>query len=960
MVVSDAEVGSVNIVVNYLNDESAYNRLIAQLRGIGSAGSNAADDVRNEMDRVPDSVNRVNGAVKGLMTGLKALVGVAALKGLYDFGAAFYKEAVLDNVAAAKLGSMMKTRMESNKAEIDSVKQLIDVQERLGVVGGREQENGAQELASYLTKAESLKKLIPIMNNLAAQQYGVSATAENLAEVGTRLGKAMDGNYEGLVKNGFAFTDAQKQVMKYGDEQQRVALLSNIVTAGIGEMNYALGNTPEGRMAQLKNELGSIKAAIGNELIPLIIQMIPVIRAVAYVALDATKSILGFISSLFGVKLDMSAVTQTTEGAYQAAEDLGGSYSKVAKEAKKAKNAVASFDELIQISSPSGGGDAKSKDEAAAKKFVSGLKASDLFGKGGFSDLPSKMLLDKANEKLDAMKKKVWDILEIVGWIGAAYAGWKLLSLSNAISDIVSKSTLLNKAVKGTGTNVFGLLGSVLAGVTIGAFSDQIFNPIVTALGMGEESVNGKISKMWLSIGAAIAVGFAIGGPVGAGISAVIAASIIFVKELGKPWLELDTKLIPDGVGETTKKKLEPFLTAMREFQQELNILEIGRGIITEDDLTNLESKAKAAVDILLNNLSTERNDSLAALAEMKDMMSPDVLTERIAAVNKYYDDMEKDIKDGQARIMDIFKTAQEDHRKLTDAEWFTVLTIQKDMQKEGTTALADSKKDLELIEKNFNEQKGKMATEDITKALTRAAQAHKDITAEAQKGFDDQMVIADRMKEKGTITDAQYKQWVTDAENHKKKMVDEADSQWKTIKENAVTKLGDMRYAVNIETGELYTGWKVITNGLGKLWTDMWDGIKGIWSKIFGKKTLDVDMTVNTRDGKVPLDDSLRYTGNTSGQGLAVGGVVTRPTKRILGEQGKELIIPFERSSALDALAEGVASRGGGGGGATLNLYVTNAYGDEQSMNDLSKGVARKLTQQGIRIGDGGGIYGV
>ena len=69
---------------------------------------------------------------------------------------------------------------------------------KLGIIGDEVQLAGAQELATYLEKASTLKKLIPVMNDMAAQQYGYNATAESTASIATMLGKVMNGQVNEL------------------------------------------------------------------------------------------------------------------------------------------------------------------------------------------------------------------------------------------------------------------------------------------------------------------------------------------------------------------------------------------------------------------------------------------------------------------------------------------------------------------------------------------------------------------------------------------------------------------------------------------------------------------------------------------------------------------------------------------------------------------------------------------
>ena len=53
----------------------------------------------------------------------------------------------------------------------------------------------------------------------------------------------------------------------------------------------------------------------------------------------------------------------------------------------------------------------------------------------------------------------------------------------------------------------------------------------------------------------------------------------------------------------------------------------------------------------------------------------------------------------------------------------------------------------------------------------------------------------------------------------------------------------------------------------------------------------------------------------------MAIGGIVTRPTRALIGENGAEAIIPLERNTGwLDILADKINGAGSGGN----NFYIT------------------------------------
>ncbi|ETD19531.1 hypothetical protein HMPREF1199_00900 [Hoylesella oralis CC98A] len=128
--------------------------------------------------------------------------------------------------AETKLATVMRQRMSATDAEVESVKKLASAQQELGVIGDEVQLAGVQQLATFLNQKASIDTLLSAMNNLLAQQKGLSATGEDAVTIGNLMGKAMQGQASALKRGGITFTDAQEKILKYGTESQRAAMLA--------------------------------------------------------------------------------------------------------------------------------------------------------------------------------------------------------------------------------------------------------------------------------------------------------------------------------------------------------------------------------------------------------------------------------------------------------------------------------------------------------------------------------------------------------------------------------------------------------------------------------------------------------------------------------------------------------------------------------------------------------------
>lgn len=208
-------------------------------------------------------------------------------------------------VANQRLKTVMEERMKASSADIAAVQATIKAQTQLGILGGSVQKAGAQQVATFLTQRDALITLIPAINDLVAQQKGLAATEQDAQNIGNLFGKVMQGQTAALKRVGITFTEAQERVLKMGTEQERAAMLAEVVTNNVGHMNAALGDTAAGAMKQFQNKLAGIKVKMGevaNQVQPYL-NMATSFVVLASSAQKAVLAIGGFAKALGGMKL---------------------------------------------------------------------------------------------------------------------------------------------------------------------------------------------------------------------------------------------------------------------------------------------------------------------------------------------------------------------------------------------------------------------------------------------------------------------------------------------------------------------------------------------------------------------------------------------------------------------------------------------------------------------------------
>lgn len=470
-------------------------------------------------------VGGVQKNINGLTSSLKGLAGVAAaafsVKQILDFAKAS-KEAYNTQIEQeTKLTTIMKQRMNATDEQIDSVKQLAAEQQKLGVIGDEVQLAGAQQVATFLNETESINALLPAMNDLLAQQNGLNATTSDAVNIGNMMGKVLQGQTSALKRVGISFSDAEEQVLKYGTESERAAMLAQVITNNVGHMNQALAQTDAGKQKQLANTMGDVKEQFGQAVMQIETAFMPLLSRLASGFSTVASAALKFssaIKSAFGIESDTNsaAVATTTANAAASAADSYEDIAESAEETQKAQeNTLASFDKVIKIgkqestgtSSGGGGGGGTSpsvttsptqtiKASSWADELKKSLQQGDWGGLG-------KMLADKINNVVSRINwKEVGEKLG-QGITNAFTFAYNFLKNTKWTKIGSGFANFLNGLMKKTNFNLIGrTLGAKLnamIGLAFGFVST--FNFAAAGLGLSD-IINGWFDEVdWEQLG---------------------------------------------------------------------------------------------------------------------------------------------------------------------------------------------------------------------------------------------------------------------------------------------------------------------------------------------------------------------------------------------------------------------------------------------------------------------------
>ena len=192
----------------------------------------------------------------------------SSLQNLTNIMGGYIAKANAATEAQTKLTTVMRQRMSATAEDVASVNAAVAAQTKLGVVGGTVQRSGLQQLATFASHKRTLTALLPAMNNLLTQQNGLNATSEDAVNIANLLGKALQGQTGALRRVGITFSETQEKALKAGNEGERAAMLAEIITQNVGNMNAELAKTDAGKAKQLANSFGGVMVNIGKALMP--------------------------------------------------------------------------------------------------------------------------------------------------------------------------------------------------------------------------------------------------------------------------------------------------------------------------------------------------------------------------------------------------------------------------------------------------------------------------------------------------------------------------------------------------------------------------------------------------------------------------------------------------------------------------------------------------------------------
>lgn len=330
---------------------------------VKSSGKKAMDQVSNSTSNATKSVNSLTTALKRVSSVLGIVFSV---KMLINFG----KEATqvasdlveVDNIVQKAFGNM---RGEMDDLASTSIKSLGLSRLEAYKTGSIFMSMGKM----MLTSSEDAKNMALNLTKLSANMASFYNTTNKLTSIA--LKSVFTGETETLKQYGVVMTEAnlkqfaltQGITKSYTEmtQSERVMLRYQYITsqlAYIGNDFIDTQNTWANQTRILKENWKEFLTVIGTGLISVLTPLIKTLNAIIMKIIELAKTIGGVLANIFGIQIQSfkntaSSVDDVTTS-YDDATDALNNYSSATKKAKKETNkALASYDKLNVISTPS-------------------------------------------------------------------------------------------------------------------------------------------------------------------------------------------------------------------------------------------------------------------------------------------------------------------------------------------------------------------------------------------------------------------------------------------------------------------------------------------------------------------------------------------------------------------------------------------------------------------------------
>lgn len=638
----------------------------------------------------------------------------------------------------------------------------------------------------------------------------------------------------GINKKVTELTQAEKVLLRY------IAILKQSSTAH-GDFARTI-ETPANQLKILRDQVAELGRWFGTVFMGVLGSILPYINGF----IIALKEMFKAIAVFFGFNLnDYNFLGE------QEIPDYEGELNGATQASEELKKSLMGFDEINNMGSQSTGGN---------QPYLT----------GGYSETYTKLLeeLEGYDNLMSSVRSKASDIAEsILRWLGftkeinslTGDVNWKFTELTSGVAilaTIFGRIALKNigKLITSIGT---GTTGSTLASAFWVA-KNYIQLLGVKFLGVFGASAGTAFVATITGITVAVVALYAGFKALQWGLSDSIKEVDIFGKE----------------VSDLTKSKVEPFIDSLNDLDKQLDMLDMGNDIVSEQDKQEIGQRLSTITKMIIDELDSDRNTSLQKLEPLRHAFSNDKFNEIVKSSGDFYNDIKIKVQEGEARINEIVDRASKERRELTSEEQQEIERIQEDMKKIGITLLSETSRESEIIFQRIKDNSVNLSKQQTAEILLEAYKLKDEAIKSAEEQYYGIITEANRMYEFGAINKEEYDTIVAKAKEVKEDTIKEATDQYDGILKEAETRFPKITKYLDTENGKIKKNWEVT-----------WDYMKGSITSAHGIDFNSTAIGKYFRDFMSALQSAIEKFGEwlrtvSSGTGITIGAdYVPNPT---------------------------------------------------------------------------------
>lgn len=237
-----------------------------KLTGDTSDFKRAMNDVVSSNEKVESSIKKTAAGVALGMGGYQLFTN--ALRKVGGFFADSTKAADQQELAVSRLAAGINNVKSATDKHIGSLIAQATALQQTTRFSDEQVISGQGILATFQLNQRAIEMLTPRLLDMSEGLAHVTGQMPDLESNAILVAKAIGGeDTAGLTgalrKAGVVMTDQQKQVLQYGNMQQRLGVITQVLDGNFKGLAVAAGNTAAGGMAKLHNQVNEVQEVIG-------------------------------------------------------------------------------------------------------------------------------------------------------------------------------------------------------------------------------------------------------------------------------------------------------------------------------------------------------------------------------------------------------------------------------------------------------------------------------------------------------------------------------------------------------------------------------------------------------------------------------------------------------------------------------------------------------------------------